>query len=118
MPLLELRKKIFLLFVTIAPSAVRLLSNGRTPSSSSEEEEHGLMKNADSASAKSEDVKSEVGTNKCNCFFYWFTIHERYGFKSDDLDLSQTCVINLMTLDSTLENQNSQVDLDVNTDAL
>ena len=63
MPLLELRKKIFLLFVTIAPSAVRLLSNGRTPSSSSEEEEHGLMKNADSASAKSEDVKSEVGTN-------------------------------------------------------
>ncbi|XP_070692335.1 liprin-beta-2 isoform X2 [Pempheris klunzingeri] len=46
-----------------APSAVRSLSNGRTPSSSSEEEEHGLMKNTDSASAKSEDVKSEVSTN-------------------------------------------------------
>ncbi|XP_034534654.1 LOW QUALITY PROTEIN: liprin-beta-2 [Notolabrus celidotus] len=46
-----------------APPAVRLLSNGRTPSSSSEEEEHGLMKNADSASAKSEDVKSEASTN-------------------------------------------------------
>ncbi|KAM9366580.1 liprin-beta-2 [Symphorus nematophorus] len=45
-----------------APSAVRSLSNGRTPSSSSEEEEHGLMKNTDSASAKSEDVKSEVST--------------------------------------------------------
>lgn len=60
MPLLELR--IFLLFVTVAPSAVRSLSNGRTPSSSSEEEEHGLMKNTDSASAKSEDVKSEVGS--------------------------------------------------------
>ncbi|XP_042359096.1 liprin-beta-2 isoform X4 [Plectropomus leopardus] len=43
-----------------APSAVRSLSNGRTPSSSSEEEEHVLMKNADSASTKSEDVKSEV----------------------------------------------------------
>ncbi|KAM7014754.1 liprin-beta-2 isoform 4-T4 [Tautogolabrus adspersus] len=46
-----------------APPAVRSLSNGRTPSSSSEEEEHGIMKNADSASAKSEDVKSEVSTN-------------------------------------------------------
>ncbi|XP_074522488.1 liprin-beta-2 isoform X2 [Halichoeres trimaculatus] len=46
-----------------APPAVRLLSNGRTASSSSEEEEHGLMKNADSASAKSEDVKSEASTN-------------------------------------------------------
>ncbi|XP_041639970.1 liprin-beta-2 isoform X2 [Cheilinus undulatus] len=46
-----------------APPAVRSLSNGRTPSSSSEEEEHGLMKNADSASTKSEDVKSEVSTN-------------------------------------------------------
>ncbi|XP_051236419.1 liprin-beta-2 isoform X9 [Dicentrarchus labrax] len=43
-----------------APPAVRSLSNGRTQSSSSEEEEHGLMKNTDSASAKSEDVKSEV----------------------------------------------------------
>lgn len=46
-----------------APPAVRTLSNGRTPSSSSEEEEHALMKNADSASAKSEDVKSEVSIN-------------------------------------------------------
>ncbi|XP_075879665.1 liprin-beta-2 isoform X5 [Nelusetta ayraudi] len=43
-----------------APSAVRSLSNGRTPSMSSEEEEQGQMKNADSASAKSEDFKSEV----------------------------------------------------------
>ncbi|XP_073320594.1 liprin-beta-2 isoform X2 [Pagrus major] len=43
-----------------APPAVRSLSNGRTPSSSSEEEVHTLMKNSDSASAKSEDVKSEV----------------------------------------------------------
>ncbi|XP_039994286.1 liprin-beta-2 isoform X2 [Xiphias gladius] len=47
----------------LAPPAVRSLSNGRTPSSSSEEEEQGLMKNTDSASAKSEDVKSEVSTN-------------------------------------------------------
>ncbi|XP_018523549.1 liprin-beta-2 isoform X1 [Lates calcarifer] len=46
-----------------APPAVRSLSNGRTPSSSSEEEEQGLMKNTDSGSAKSEDVKSEVSTN-------------------------------------------------------
>ncbi|XP_044203482.1 liprin-beta-2 isoform X1 [Thunnus albacares] len=46
-----------------APPAVRTLSNGRTPSSSSEEEEQLLMKNADSASAKSEDVKSDVSTN-------------------------------------------------------
>ncbi|XP_074469714.1 liprin-beta-2 isoform X2 [Sebastes fasciatus] len=46
-----------------APSAVRSLSNGRTPSSSSEEEEHALMKNTDSASAKSVDVKSEVSTS-------------------------------------------------------
>ncbi|KAF7211863.1 transcript variant X3 [Nothobranchius furzeri] len=46
-----------------APSAVRSLSNDRTPSSSSEEEEHGLTRNADSASSKSEDVKSEVSTN-------------------------------------------------------
>ncbi|XP_059180028.1 liprin-beta-2 [Centropristis striata] len=45
-----------------APPAVRSLSNGRTPSSSSEEEEHLLMKNTDSASAKSVDVKSEVST--------------------------------------------------------
>lgn len=46
-----------------APSTVRSFSNGRTMSSSSEEEEHGLMRNADSASTKSEDVKSEVSTN-------------------------------------------------------
>lgn len=63
MPLLELRKnKLFLFFVTVAPPAARSLSNGRTPSISSEEEEQGLMKNTDSASAKSEDLKSEVGT--------------------------------------------------------
>lgn len=48
------------------PPAVRSLSNGRTPSSSSEEEEQMLMKNADSASAKSDDVKSEVGANNLN----------------------------------------------------
>ncbi|XP_031702296.1 liprin-beta-2 isoform X3 [Anarrhichthys ocellatus] len=46
-----------------APPAVRSLSNGRTPSSSSEEEENVLMKNIDSASAKSVDVKSEVSTS-------------------------------------------------------
>ncbi|XP_056230623.1 liprin-beta-2 isoform X1 [Seriola aureovittata] len=46
-----------------APPAVHSLPNGRTPSSSSEEEEQGQMKNTDSASAKSEDVKSEVSTN-------------------------------------------------------
>ncbi|XP_069549732.1 liprin-beta-2 isoform X1 [Brachyistius frenatus] len=46
-----------------APSTVRSLSNGRSLSSSSEEEEQGLMKSADSASAKSEDVKSEVSTS-------------------------------------------------------
>ncbi|XP_053280721.1 liprin-beta-2 isoform X3 [Pleuronectes platessa] len=44
-----------------APPAVRSSPNGRTPSSSSEEEEQ--LKNTDSASAKSEDVKSEVSTN-------------------------------------------------------
>ncbi|XP_044057122.1 liprin-beta-2 isoform X1 [Siniperca chuatsi] len=49
-----------------APPAVRSLSNGRTLSSSSEEEEHGLMKNTDSASAKSEDVKSEVSQVSTN----------------------------------------------------
>ncbi|TNN75806.1 Liprin-beta-2 [Liparis tanakae] len=42
-----------------APPAVRSLSNGRTPSSSSEEEENVPMKNTDSASAKSADIKSE-----------------------------------------------------------
>ncbi|XP_028257552.1 liprin-beta-2 isoform X1 [Parambassis ranga] len=46
-----------------APPAVRSLSNGRTASSSSEEEELALMKNTDSASAKSEDLKSDVSTN-------------------------------------------------------
>ncbi|XP_029953075.1 liprin-beta-2 isoform X2 [Salarias fasciatus] len=46
-----------------APPAVRSLSNGRSLSSSSEEEEQGMMKSADSASTKSEDVKSEVSTN-------------------------------------------------------
>ncbi|XP_071344338.1 liprin-beta-2 isoform X8 [Trachinotus anak] len=46
-----------------APPAVHSLPNGRTPSSSSEEEEQGLMKNTDTASAKSEDVKSLVSTN-------------------------------------------------------
>ncbi|XP_034044770.1 liprin-beta-2 isoform X2 [Thalassophryne amazonica] len=46
-----------------APSAVHSLSNGRTPSSSSEEEEQRLMKNADSSSAKSVDVKSDVSTS-------------------------------------------------------
>ncbi|KAM6950114.1 liprin-beta-2 isoform 4-T4 [Lycodopsis pacificus] len=46
-----------------APPAVRSLSNGRTPSSSSEEEENVLMKNIDSASVKSVDVKSEVSTS-------------------------------------------------------
>ncbi|KAM4592664.1 liprin-beta-2 isoform 5-T5 [Odontesthes bonariensis] len=45
------------------PSAVCSLSNGRSQSSSSEEGEQGLMKNTDSASAKSDDVKSEVSTN-------------------------------------------------------
>ncbi|CAI5645703.1 unnamed protein product [Oreochromis niloticus] len=46
-----------------APSAVHTLSNGRSLSSSSEEEEQGLMKNGDTSSAKSEDVKSEASTN-------------------------------------------------------
>ncbi|XP_067343285.1 liprin-beta-2 isoform X3 [Channa argus] len=46
-----------------APPAVHSLSNGRTPSSSSEEEEQGLLKTTDSASTKSEDMKSEVSTN-------------------------------------------------------
>jgi len=55
-----------LLFVPAAPSAVCSLSNGRSQSSSSEEGEQGLMKNIDSASAKSDDVKSEVSTNKIN----------------------------------------------------
>ncbi|XP_055363178.1 liprin-beta-2 isoform X3 [Betta splendens] len=46
-----------------APPAVCSLSNGRTPSSSSEEEEQGPTKSTDSSSLKSEDVKSEVSTN-------------------------------------------------------
>lgn len=62
--LLEQNKNKSFLFVTVAPSAVHSLSNGRSLSSSSEEEEQGVMKNADTASAKSEDVKSEVGAKK------------------------------------------------------
>ncbi|XP_062417761.1 liprin-beta-2 isoform X1 [Pungitius pungitius] len=46
-----------------APPAVRSLSNGRTLSSSSEEEENTVTKNTDSTSAKSVDVKSEVSTS-------------------------------------------------------
>lgn len=64
MPLLELT----FFVVTVAPPAVRSLSNGRTPSISSEEEEQGLIKNTDSASAKSEDFKSEVGTADLTLF--------------------------------------------------
>lgn len=61
--MLDFRKKSLpVLFVTVAPPAVRSLSNGRTPSLSSEEEEQSLMKNTDSASTKSEDLKSEVST--------------------------------------------------------
>uniref|UniRef100_A0A096LT14 PPFIA binding protein 2 n=1 Tax=Poecilia formosa TaxID=48698 RepID=A0A096LT14_POEFO len=40
------------------------LSNGRTASSSSEEGDQNLTKTVDSASTKSDDVKSEVGLNK------------------------------------------------------
>nr|XP_020461628.1 liprin-beta-2-like isoform X1 [Monopterus albus] len=46
-----------------APPAVHSLPNSRTQSSSSEEEEQRLMKNTDSASAKSEDVESEISRN-------------------------------------------------------
>ncbi|XP_035484936.1 liprin-beta-2 isoform X2 [Scophthalmus maximus] len=46
-----------------APPAVGSSPNGRTPSCSSEEGEQGLLKNTDSASSKSEDVKSEVSTS-------------------------------------------------------
>ncbi|XP_017159591.1 liprin-beta-2 isoform X7 [Poecilia reticulata] len=46
-----------------APSAVSSLSNGRTASSSSEEGDQILTKTVDSASTKSDDVKSEVSTN-------------------------------------------------------
>ncbi|XP_061622035.1 liprin-beta-2 isoform X3 [Phyllopteryx taeniolatus] len=49
-----------------APPAGRSLSNGRTNSSSSEEEEQGLRKNADSASAKSEDLKSDGSINSAS----------------------------------------------------
>ncbi|XP_054626854.1 liprin-beta-2 isoform X2 [Dunckerocampus dactyliophorus] len=49
-----------------APPAGRSLSNGRTNSSSSEEEEQGQRKNADSVSAKSEDVKSDVSTTSAS----------------------------------------------------
>ncbi|XP_061736737.1 liprin-beta-2 isoform X3 [Nerophis ophidion] len=51
-----------------APPAGRSLSNGGTHSSSSEEEEQGQRRNADSASAKSEDVTSDVSTS--SAFFY------------------------------------------------
>ncbi|XP_061882794.1 liprin-beta-2 isoform X3 [Entelurus aequoreus] len=51
-----------------APPAGRSLLNGRTHSSSSEEEEQGQRRNADSASAKSEDVKSDISTT--SAFFY------------------------------------------------
>lgn len=50
-----------LLYDFVGLSVVRSLTNGWTPSSSSEEEEQGFLKNADSSSAKSDDVKSEVG---------------------------------------------------------
>nr|XP_057944605.1 liprin-beta-2 isoform X2 [Doryrhamphus excisus] len=53
-------------FVTVAPPVGRLLSNGRRNSSSSEEEEQGQRKNADSVSAKSEDVKSDVSTTSAS----------------------------------------------------
>ncbi|XP_056881222.1 liprin-beta-2 isoform X2 [Takifugu flavidus] len=43
-----------------APPAVGTVSNGRTPSTSSEEELQEPMKRSDSAGAKSEDLKSEV----------------------------------------------------------
>uniref|UniRef100_A0A3B3XLR6 SAM domain-containing protein n=2 Tax=Poecilia mexicana TaxID=48701 RepID=A0A3B3XLR6_9TELE len=46
-----------------APSAVSSLSNGWTASSSSEEGDQNLTKTVDSASTKSDDVKSEVSTN-------------------------------------------------------
>ncbi|XP_061670201.1 liprin-beta-2 isoform X2 [Syngnathoides biaculeatus] len=49
-----------------APPADRPLSNGRATSSGSEEEEQGLRKNADSASAKSEDPKSDVSINSAS----------------------------------------------------
>ncbi|XP_061522081.1 liprin-beta-2 isoform X2 [Phycodurus eques] len=49
-----------------APPAGLSLSNGRTNSSSSEEEEQGLRKNADSASAKSEDLKSDGSINSAS----------------------------------------------------
>ncbi|XP_049574810.1 liprin-beta-2 isoform X2 [Syngnathus scovelli] len=49
-----------------APPAGHSLSNGRTNSSSSEEDEQGLRKNADSSSAKSEDLKSDVSTNSAS----------------------------------------------------
>ncbi|KAM4597279.1 liprin-beta-2 isoform 1-T1 [Fundulus diaphanus] len=46
-----------------APSTVRSLSNGRTASSSSEEGDQALTKTVDSASTKSDDVKSEISTS-------------------------------------------------------
>lgn len=65
------KKKLFF-FCSLAPSAVHSLSNGRSPSVSSEEGEHGSIKNADSASAKSDDLKSEVGTNDAIFPLYFF----------------------------------------------
>ncbi|XP_057708622.1 liprin-beta-2 isoform X1 [Corythoichthys intestinalis] len=49
-----------------APPGGRSLLNGSTNSSSSEEEERNPMKNADSASAKSVDLKSDVSTNSAS----------------------------------------------------
>lgn len=48
-------------FVPVAPPAVGVVSNGRTSPSSSEEDVQEPMKRTDSASGKSEDLKSEVG---------------------------------------------------------
>ncbi|KAM6980941.1 liprin-beta-2 [Aplochiton taeniatus] len=52
-----------------APPAVRSLSNGRTPSSSSEEEERVPGTKSDSASAMSEDVKSEISSDSSSLQF-------------------------------------------------
>lgn len=49
-------------FVPAAPPAAGTVSNSRTSSTSSEEEIQEPMKRTDSPSAKSEDLKSEVGT--------------------------------------------------------
>lgn len=73
-----------------APPAVRSLSNGRTVSSSSEEEEHGLMKNTDSASTKSEDVKSEVSHVSTNSSSSQQTSHSSVQKDSDSRTEQQT----------------------------